>query len=99
MAFNNYSFSNCAQWYQTALPRASVAARFDPDGRALFDGILPAIGIHTGVCTDIRFHRCERQIIYKGAVAEVADTLSLNAAPGQVNAPALALFVCICIRF
>lgn len=69
------------------------AAHFDPEGRALFDGVLPAIGIHTAACTDIQFHRPERQIKYGGAVVHIADTLALSAAPGQVFPPTMPHFV------
>ena len=84
------------QWYLSALPRANVAARHDPDGRALFDGVLPAIGMHTAVCTDIQFHRQEQQIKYRGALADIADALALSAAPGQVPSPPQR---CACILY
>lgn len=82
-----YSLPGTVQWYLNALPSDTVAAWHDPDGSALFEGILPAVGIHTAECTDIQFHHQERQIKYRGAVADVADTLALSAAPGQVSLP------------
>eukprot|EP00892_Ulva_mutabilis_P003470 jgi/Ulvmu1/1495/UM011_0225.1 len=73
-------------WYFMALQPQDDDCVFDPDSQLLFQGILPAIGIHTGPCTHAVQHRVRRQRIikYAGPIATTASAVAEMAAPGQI---------------
>lgn len=74
-------------WYLTAMHAQGEDFLFDPDCHPLFQGILPAIGMHTAPCSQAVMHRVMRQQIvrYKGELIDISAALAATAAPGQVR--------------
>lgn len=73
-------------WYLEALQPPEEDYLCDPESQVLFQGMLPAIGMHTAPCKNAVLERVKRHrvIRYQGHIAEISNAVALMAAPGQV---------------